>query len=406
METKGPKKVKFYLGFPVEVKDGNTAKPMTNRGVALLVAMFVTAMSMLFLAEMKLSSSVANQIALGHHLNVKGEYIAKSGVNLAKLLLSADLALDLSLREVQGDNFFPADGPDDIWGMLNGLPIGGETLEMVSTMKESFDLSAVNDSKVLDQLQLFDGSFMINVTDETAKINVNNCGIGRGLKCMAMLESIMSCPAEREFLERKKVEPSEIVSLIRDWVDENTRANDGANYSSEGDPYDEREGDQYPKNARFDSVDELKLIPGWDDEMHKIFSPFLTVYPIPTETIKDSSLVNFNTANRGFLGCLLPGSNKECSEKSALYISKRSKMGSVSGGESLKSTLSQQFCASSNDQVQRFGYRSDVYRINVTGQVEEQYRNLDLVLKRGIPDERDEKQGFTGTMKYLYWKML
>ena len=34
------KKVKFYFGFPVEIDEGSTSKPMTNRGVALLIAMF------------------------------------------------------------------------------------------------------------------------------------------------------------------------------------------------------------------------------------------------------------------------------------------------------------------------------------------------------------------------------
>lgn len=399
------KKVSFHFGFPVEVKDGDSAKPLTNRGVALLIAMFVTSMAMLFLAEMKLSSSVSNQITLGHHLNVKSEYIAKSGANLAKLLISADLALDLSLREVQGKNFFPSDGPDDIWGMLNGLPIGGETLEMVSSMQESFDLSSVNDSGVLDQLQLFDGAFVIEVQDETAKINLNNCGIGRGQKCMTLLQALMSCPAEREFLERKKVDSAELVSLIRDWVDDNTRPDEKANYSSEGDPYDEYGSEQFPKNARFDSLEELKYIPGWDDELHKIFSPYLTVYPLSGETIQDRSLINFNSAQRGFLGCLLPGSTQACAEKSALFMEGKDKA-SVSGGESLKSTLRAQFCANSEKEVQNFGYRSDVYRIKVTGTVEDQSRELNMVVKRGMPDELAEKAGFQSSFQYLYWKML
>ncbi|SME95537.1 general secretion pathway protein GspK [Pseudobacteriovorax antillogorgiicola] len=406
MKKPSHKKVKFVLGFPVETEDGSTGKPLTNRGVALLIAMFVTAMAMLFLAEMKLSSSVSNQLSLGHHLNVKGEYIAKSGVNLAKMLLTADLAIDLSLREVQGKNFTPADGPEDMWAMLNGLPIGGETLEMVSSMQESFDLSAINDSDVLDQLKLFDGAFVLEVHDETSKINVNTCGIGRGDKCMDLLRKLMSCPAEREYLERKKVNPQEIISLIRDWVDDNDRPDENAFYSSEDDPYAERGGDQFPKNARFDSLEELKLIPGWDDEMHKIFSPFLTVYPIPTDTIKDKWRINFNTADRAFLGCLLPKANQECAETSARYVNKRDEFGSVSGAQALKSTLNQQFCTSSTDDVKRFGYRSDVYRIKVTGQVEDQARTLEVVMQRGVPDEFDEKKGFRGAYKFLYWKML
>ena len=282
------RKVKFYLGFPVDAHEDISSAP--KRGVALLIAMFVTAMAMLFLAEMKLSSSVSNQLALGHHLNVKSEYIAKSGLNLANLLITADLAIDLTMAEfgsraggAMGNQMQAKDGPDDLWAMLNGLPIGGETLEMVGAMQESFELSAVNDSKVLDQLKLFDGSFVIEVVDETSKINLNDCGVGNGKVCMDMIRALMSCPAEREFLERKKVEVNDLVTLIRDWVDDNDRPDRDASYSSEDEPYSDREGEQFPKNARFDSLQELKSIPGWDDEMYTIFSPYFTVYPsLPT----------------------------------------------------------------------------------------------------------------------------
>ena len=40
-----------------------------------------------------------------------------------------------------------SDSPDDIWSQLNGLPISGESVEMVSQFQENFDLSKVSDSK-------------------------------------------------------------------------------------------------------------------------------------------------------------------------------------------------------------------------------------------------------------------
>ena len=102
---------------------------------------------------------------------------------------------------------------------------------------------------------------------------------------------------------------------------------------------------------------------------------------------------------------MLPKANLECEEKSARYMNQRDKLGSIGDAQSLKTTLSQTFC-SSGDVIKRFGYRSDVYRIKVTGQVEDQTRVLEAVVQRGVPDEIDQREGFQGAFKFLYWKML
>ena len=387
----------------MEAKDGEDKASARSKGVAMLIALLVTAMVMLFLTELKISSTVSNRISLGNHLNVKGEYIAKSGANLGVFLLSADLAIELTAFELSPDARFPP-----IWNVINGLPIGGETLELVSQMQESFDLSTISDSKVLDQLKDFDGSFALNVEDETAKINVNFCGIGNGIKCMTMLEALFSCPAEREFLERKKIEAKDLITLIRDYVDENDRPDPKAIYSSESDPYEENNlGGEFPKNAGFDSVDELRYIPGWDNEIHQIFAPYLTVFPIPDPSIKQSKLViNYNSAGREMLGCLLPKSNEECSEQSALYHNQRQDLPPVSNTGGIKDELIRYHCSSDEALSKQFTYRSDVFRINVDAQVEDQTRKLSIVVKRGLPDEFDKKEDFKGAYKYLYWKIL
>ena len=38
--------------------------------------------------------------------------------------------------------------------------------------------------------------------------------------------------------------------------------------------------DQGPKNAFFDSLEELKQVAGWDDDLQIIFSPYLRVFLI------------------------------------------------------------------------------------------------------------------------------
>ena len=89
---------------------------------------------------------------------ILGEH--SSGLNAALLLVSADFAYDL-FQAQQTPKMGLSDGLGDWWALLNGLPIGGETMEMVGQFQEEFKLNAVMASGVLDQLKLFDGSGML-----------------------------------------------------------------------------------------------------------------------------------------------------------------------------------------------------------------------------------------------------
>ncbi len=403
MGRKSKKNVKFYFGFPIEESEEQGQECNSNRGVAMLVALLVTAMVMLFLTELKLSSAVALRLALGNHLNTKGEYVAKSGANLGAFLITSDLALELTVFELAPGTPIPP-----IWSQINGLPIGGDTLELLSTFQENFKLSSIADSKVLDQLKELGGSFILNVEDESAKININFCAVGRGQKCMEMLEALLSCPAEREYLERKKIIAKDLIMMVRDYVDQDNRPITGANYSSEEDPYEniDKEG-LGPKNARFDSIEELRLIPGWDADMHKIFSPYLTVFPNPPTDVQESRLfVNFNSVSRELLGCLLPRSIRECPESSTKSYNNREDNGPIANYEETKNRLSREYCSADEKLAKQFTYRTDIFRVNVEALVEDQTRKLSMVLQRGVPDEIDLKDEFKGTYKYLYWKML
>jgi type II secretory pathway component PulK len=324
------------------------------------------------------------------------------------MLLQSDLAIDLTIYELQGDKSLPADGASDIWGLLNGYPIGGDTAEMVSTFQEQFELSKVQDSGVLSMLSSIDGSFTMIVQDETSKININYCAVGQGIKCSTMLNALLSCPAEKEFLNKKKVIAKELVGFLRDWADSNQKPEASTGTSSESDPYSDRDPKVDVKNAYFDTIDELKMIPGWDDDMHRVFAPYLTVYPKPEETAKQSEVfVNFNSADRSMLACLLPKSRRECAESAASHMDARKKLEVAlsSGSGGLKEAIGQYFCESRKEAVQQFSYRSDVYRINVIATVGDQTKEISTVIMRGIPDAIDKRDGIDITAKTLFWSL-
>ncbi|MBC7660656.1 MAG: general secretion pathway protein GspK [Chitinophagaceae bacterium] len=401
-------KVTTYFGFPTGEQDSEKA---SQKGVAIIITLFMITLMTLFMADMQVNAVVSSELAVANRDNLKAEYIAKSGANLANFLISVDLAIDLSMAELQGDAASVTDGPGDIWGQLNNFPIGGDTPELLGSLQQGFDLSKVGDSKVIDTFKLFEGHFTINVQDETSRINVNYCGIrSTEAKCKAALKLLVNCPAEKEYLDRKKIQPAEVVGNIVDWVDSNTEPDAESGHGSESDPYNSREPKVSPKNSFFDSLDELNMVAGWDPDMQKIFSPFLTVYPMPLEAARDNTsnasfLINFNSAPRELLNCLFPKAATECNDKSALYMASRADQEVLKDSSGITNTLRQTFCAD-DETTKLFTYRSDVYRVTVTGESGLQTKTLEYVLARQKPDDQDAKNQYKSSIKYLYWKML
>ena len=394
-------------GFPVSDGNSGRASEEKSKGIALLIAIFMTAMLLLFMSDMIVNSTVEVKLAAANRDNVKAEYVAKSGVNFASFLIAVDFAGDLYQYDLSKDAVLPADGPQDPWGYLNGFPIGGDSAELINAFQEGFDLSKLSDDRVLSKLKDLDGQFTLVVSDEMSKINVNYCAVGQGIKCTTMLLALMSCPAESDYLENKKLVAKEIVAHIRDWADTDSNVEPASGASSESDPYADRDPKVFPKNAYFDTIEELKLIPGWDDELHEIFSPYLTVYPMPSQTARQSDLnVNLNSADRSLLACLLPKSATDCAELSAGYYDTLGESIPANSPDGLRNVLSRYFCESRSEVVKQFSQRSDVYRINVTATVGDQTRTISAVVERGPADEISARDNINESIRFLDWKML
>jgi type II secretory pathway component PulK len=402
------------LGFPVS--DGS--EPSTSeahkgsRGIALLIAIMIISIMMLFTSDLILSSQVNIKLAGAARDNLKAEYMAKSAFNAAMLLLSSDLAYDLYQAQ-QNPKATLSDGLGDIWSALNGMPIGGETAEMAAGFGEEFGLNKVLDSGIIDQLKLFDGSFSLEVTDEAQKINLNYCANSRCTETLMMLEGLFACPAEKAFLEGKKVTGRELAYRIKDWVDSDARAEDASGYSDEDTPYGKRRPKMQVKNAQLDSVNELRLIEGWDEEIHEVFSPYITVFPFQSSSTDKRFQININTASRGLLQCLFPESRGDCNEKVALALKKRSEDQSlaVQPGQSMTEALRELLCyatgdansGEANNKANWFSTYSMVYRVETRGIVGDSEKRLTAVVERIMPDPRkNEKSSY----KILYWKMI
>ncbi|MBM4252235.1 MAG: general secretion pathway protein GspK [Deltaproteobacteria bacterium] len=414
---------KLYFGFPVV--DEDAAAPQGNqktgdgrpreRGIALLIAIMIVSIMMLFTSDLILSSRVNVTLANQVKDNVKAEYMVKSGANIATLLLSADWAYKLFMAQ-QDPKSQLSTGIGDIWTVMNGLPLGGETAEMLEGFQKEFNLNAVMDGDVLSKLKEFDGMFTINVSDESQRINVNNCFSGKCSQVMLMLEALFSCPAEKQFLEQKKLNPREMAYRIKDYIKKDPKADEASGFNDKNEPYQRRQPKQMAKAAPLDSIEELRMVEGWDAEMQAVFGPYLTAYPFQRGSTDNNNFqLNINTAQRGLLQCLFPETRGDCAEKVALAIKKRDEDFSLLSqpGEKMADTLRNLLCYAGGDNNGNTGEATNrgawfkqysmTYRIEVEGSVGGSTKKLIAVIERVMPDQKKSERL---AYRLLYWKMI
>jgi len=389
------------------------------------MAVMLIALMMLFAADSIVTSQVDLQLAVTHRDRIRAEFAAKSGFNLATFLLSADLAKDLTIGSTPGlQKLGLGDTNIRLWDLLNQLPpIGGADSEMIQILAQSFGLNSVLDSSVLDQLKAIEGSFEIKVSDEQQKIDVNYCSSGAREPCAAvraMLTALFSCPAEKAFLAKKRLTPMELSARIQDWVDPDSRTESESGFSDESDPYQKRKKPFKSKNGPLDSIEELKMIEGWDEEVHTVFAPYLTAYPIWKKR-EDRARINLNSAPRELLQCLFQDAGPDRFRKLAQMLRLReTDFKDIAGKDKpMDQVIADLFGYNKNDagsanqadptnKSSWFGKMSQTYRISIKATSGDTVRTLDAVVERVVPDGTAAGANLSSRAAYriLYWRFL
>jgi type II secretory pathway component PulK len=111
-----------------------------------------------------------------------------------------------------------------------------------------------------------------------------------------MVNGLMSPEEQASFLRQTNRDPWELIANLADWTDpDDTRiylgGRETALYENLPSPYK-------PKNAAFDSTQEMRLVDGWqDDDVWERFGKHLTIY--------GDGKINVNTAETRVLEALL-----------------------------------------------------------------------------------------------------
>ena len=290
-----------------------------ERGIALIMVLGAIAVLTVMLAEFQDDTSTELAGAVAEKDGVQAEYMAKSAVNLSRLLIASEPTVRAAIAPLfMMMKKTPPQLPvwefsDRILGMFNDEQASKETTSAIG-----LDFSQGKN------LGMPEGHFELVIVDEDAKINVN-LGASNEIAHIRLAKELMGLMAGPQFnplFEQndalgQRHDRLQICSALIDWsdVDESTFNCDMTQSGGSGggaveDAYYQLLKIPYRrKNAPYDSLEELHMVRGVGDDFWATF-----VDPDPEKpqkrvvTVWGQGAINVNTANaQTLLGVVCAG---------------------------------------------------------------------------------------------------
>lgn len=286
-----------------------------ERGVVLLLVLFYVLLLAATIATLQRRVAVDAGIAVNRDRAAAAEALARGGIRLAQTLLLEDLRLDAG--DPQPDSLW------DVWARAGLEPIvldesGETTLQLeIEDAAARLDLNALAGAGGIGLGDAGGGQAEAeraeDAEDETADARRrrdreragSELGGGaaatetRRLFLAGFLGRVIESMPGRP--EDKRYDPQELAASLIDWVDEDDVAQSGG---AEDDGYQRLEPPLRVPNMPLLSVDELRLVDGFDGALVDALRPYVTVWPLA-----GSAGINLNTAPSWVLAQLERGSD-------------------------------------------------------------------------------------------------
>ena len=319
--------------FPTErsrARRGRAAGIRSRRGVALILVLTTVAILSSIAVEFGYQSRVSLRLAENARDELRAYYLARSAVNLSRLLLHFQKQVDQmggqlgpalsSLLAGQAPRTAPVPGPQAaapannlgirLWEILpidsnamSALLGGGDLSALGSPAPDPYGQPAPRDETRRPQIEgpplhsfgSFEGAFKAKIVDENSRINVRGLdGVGAApMAAVTQLRAMMNDPKydfifDEEDANHDRVRRDDVVLAMRDWIDilETGSAFDPTNptnpfvngFSDENSAYDRYMPRYKAKNAPLDSLEELYMVRGVNDRFMAAFGDRLTVW--------------------------------------------------------------------------------------------------------------------------------
>lgn len=291
--------------------EGRQQAPGKKRGVALLMVMMCLAFVASVGADIGMSGEVRMLKATHQRDELMAEGLARSGMNMYRLILVANKQLGENSQLASGAEMMGVNLGNALWKAVPSINTGLLRMFLVSdgdvdeedvarVMTEGLTLderaesrdesaSLFDDKGFLD----FEGDFMAVIEDEDAKVSIK--GLQSADPTLSLMENptaiqlygLMSGEENDQWFYDRNIDRWEIIANLKDWMDTDTNRS-GARGGFEDDLYNRLESPYLSKNAPFDTKEEIRLVEGWQDAVYERFGDKITIY--------GSGKINVNSA--------------------------------------------------------------------------------------------------------------
>lgn len=385
-------------------------KQKSQRGMALIFVLSLVGVIMAVMGEVFFQAQITVRSSLGEQDRMRAEAAALTGAQFALFLI----ALETQVNDVGENKNVPAAvasqlsaipamvksqlGGKNLSELLNGFPIGSQGLDDIKDLSK-VNISASLDEGLLEALKNIKGYFVLEVANESAKLNLNLFTYQPATDvAFESLLRLFSMSREARWLEEKGFPPKRLAANIKDFIDRDKI--DSADAGDELSQYGEGSGrvPGRPKNAALESMEELRMVPGFnDDEIFKVFSPYLTIWPLAP---KDSKLLDFNVAKVELLSALVTPAGRDIEDTIVDRIEdKRSEGAFVGKPQELDDLVPSQDRMTGEIRSRMFNWKSQLYRVNVRGVSGKVERTYQMILEKNsaaVDNLRKDKKGPAG----------
>jgi general secretion pathway protein K len=294
---------------------GGTGKRFDRkRGVALPLVLAIVTVLAVLVADLSRSTTTAFQVAANERDRVKAEYLARSGLNLTRLLIAKEPLIRAVIAPFYQLLLNRQPPQLNVWDFADQFLAPFSNYDATTSITEQTGI----DFSQVEGLGKTGGTFSIVAVPENSKINVskglfyrNRLGAKRTVaqQLYALIGGYQAkSPYDLLFAERdadgQYTTRLDIVSDVIDWWDEDearTIFDPGASIvteaGSEDDIYTTFRDAYRVKNAPYDSLEELRLVRGIGDDFWATFvEPESTNPKTRLLTVYGSGAVNVNQA--------------------------------------------------------------------------------------------------------------
>ena len=247
-----------------------------ERGAALVSVVVVIAVMAVTTADFAFNTTMDLAAAANARDDLRAHFLARSGINLSKLLFRLQQrVIDPNRKFLGGMDLQVADYAPLLMSAFNSK----EGAEMLGSL---FGIS----SGEIKGIGVDVGTFDLELESFDGRINLN-CGGGANpsspsvVRMAAGLTAMMMAPRYNRLFEEpdskgEYADRLEILRAIVDWVDQDTvmfgsSAVEDYRYNTGKDPYEN-------KNQYLDTIDELYLVKGVEEDWMDAFRDAVTVY--------------------------------------------------------------------------------------------------------------------------------